>query len=94
MGEYERPPEMSASIDDVEPLRTTPLVAAVLMNRTVTNANSTPMFRELMTDEGHMVLSTTIPRREPIAQAFGGPVTDLGKYADAADEIETLGAGR
>jgi chromosome partitioning protein len=94
MGEYERLPEVWAAIDDVEPLRATPLVAAVLMNRTVTNANSTPMFRELMTDEGHTVLSTTIPRREPIAQAFGGPVTDLGKYADAADEIETLGAGR
>jgi chromosome partitioning protein len=63
------------------------------MNRTVTIANSTPMFRELMADEGHTVLSTTIPRREPIAQAFGGPVSELGKYADAADEIETLGAG-
>jgi len=94
MGAYERLPEVWAAIDDVEPLRATPLVAAVLMNRTVTNANSTPMFRELMTDEGHTVLSTTIPRREPIAQAFGGPVTELGKYADAADEIETLGAGR
>lgn len=94
MGEYERPPEMSASSDDVEPLRATPRVAAVLMNRTVTNANSAPMYRELMTEEGHTVLSTTIPRREPIAQAFGGPVTELGKYADAADEIETLGAGR
>jgi chromosome partitioning protein len=94
MGEYERLPEVWAAIDDVEPLRATPLIAAVLMNRTVTNANSTPMFRELMTDEGHKVLSTTIPRREPIAQAFGGPVTELGKYADAAYEIETLGAER
>jgi chromosome partitioning protein len=64
------------------------------MNRTVTHANSASTYRELMTEEGHTVLSTTIPRREPIAQAFGGPVTDLGKYADAADEIETLGAGR
>ena len=45
MGEYERLPEVWAAIDDVEPLRTTSLVAAVLMNRTVTNANSTPMFR-------------------------------------------------
>ena len=93
-GEYERLPEAWAAIDDMEPLRATPLVAAVLMNRTVTNANSAPMFRELMTDEGHTVLSTTIPRRKPIAQAFGGPIIDLGKYADAADELETLGAGR
>lgn len=92
MGDYERLPEVWAAIDDVESLRATPLVVAVLMNRTVTN--STSKFRELMSDEGHTVLSTTIPRREPIAQAFGGPVTEFGKYADAADEIETLVAGR
>jgi chromosome partitioning protein len=94
MGEYERLPEVWGAIDDVEPLRVGPLKAVVLMNRTITNANSTPLYRELMTEEGHTVLSTTIPRREPIAQAFGGPVTDLGKYADAADEIEKLGEGR
>ncbi|MBD8585991.1 hypothetical protein IFT90_15655 [Frigoribacterium sp. CFBP 8766] len=50
MGEYKRLLEVGAVIDDVEPLRATPLVAAVLMNRTVTNANNTPMLRELMTD--------------------------------------------
>lgn len=94
MGEYERLPEVWAAIEDVDPLRARPLKAAVLMNRTVTNANSTPMYRELMMEEGHTVLSTTIPRREPIAQAFGGPIVDLGKYADAASEIEELGADR
>ncbi|MBT1541466.1 hypothetical protein KK103_06795 [Curtobacterium flaccumfaciens pv. flaccumfaciens] len=92
MGEYERLPEVWAAIDDVEPLRATPLTTAVLMNRTITNANSTPMFRELITDDGHTVLATTIPRREPIAQAFGGQVIDLGKYAAAADEISMLEA--
>jgi len=94
MGEYERLPEVWAAIEDVEPLRATPLVSAVLMNRTVTNANSTPMYRELMTEDGHRVLTATIPRREPIAQAFGGAVTELGKYADAAAEIEGLVASR
>lgn len=94
MGEYERLPEVWAAIDDIEPLRASPLQAVVLMNRTVTNANSTPLYRELMTEEGRTVLSTTIPRREPIAQAFGGAVTDLGKYADAANEIEELGEKR
>lgn len=64
-GDYERLPGVWAAIDDVESLRATPLVVAVLMNRTVTN--STSKFRELMSDEGHTVLSTTIPRREPIA---------------------------
>lgn len=94
MGEYERLPEVWAAIEDVEPLRSDPLTVAVLMNRTITNANSTPMFRELITDDGHTVLATTIPRRESIAQAFGGPVVDLGKYAAAADEISTLGGIR
>lgn len=92
MGEYERLPEVWAAIDDVEALRATPLITAVLMNRTITNANSTPMYRELMEESGRKVLSTTIPRREPIAQAFGAPVTDLGKYADAAREIDELEA--
>jgi hypothetical protein len=49
MGEYERLPEVWAAINEVEPLRATPLFAAVLMNRTVTNASSTSMFCELMT---------------------------------------------
>lgn len=62
----------------------------MLLNRTVARANSTEMFRKLIEDSGHHVLTTTIPRRESIAQAFAAPVTDLGKYADAADEIENL----
>lgn len=94
VGEYERTPEVWAAIDDAESLRSTPLVSAVLFNRTVTNANSTPMFRELLTDEGHTVLPTTIPRREVTAQAFGAPVIDLGKYAAAANEIDALGGSR
>ncbi|WP_434181392.1 ParA family protein (plasmid) [Clavibacter michiganensis] len=91
MAEYERLPEVWAAIDDVEALRSTSLVTAVLLNRTITNANSTPLYRELMEEDGRTVLRTTIPRREPIAQAFGAPVTDLGKYAEAAREIDELG---
>jgi chromosome partitioning protein len=94
MSEYERLPEVWDAIENVEPLRADPLAVAVLMNRTITNANSTPMFRELITEDGHTVLSTTIPRREPIAQSFGGPVTELGKYAAAAAEIDALGGAR
>jgi len=75
MGGYEPLPEVWAAIRDVEPLRVTHLRAAVLMNHTVTVTNSTPMFRKLMTDEGHTVLSTTISRREPIAHAFGSRST-------------------
>lgn len=90
MLEFERLPDVWAAIEEVEPLRDMPARVAVLLNRTVTNANSTGMFRELIEDGGHHVLTTTIPRREPIAQAFAAPVTDLGKYADAAEEIEGL----
>jgi chromosome partitioning protein len=92
MGEYERLPEVWAAIDDVDNLRAAPLPSVVLMNRTITNANSTPLYRELMEDEGHHVLATTIPRRESLAQAFGAPVTDLGQYAAAARELDQLGA--
>lgn len=90
MLEFERLPDVWAAIEEVEPLRDMPARVAVLLNRTVTNANSTGMFRELIEDGGHHVLTTTIPRREPIAQAFAAPVTDLGKYAEAAEEIEGL----
>lgn len=88
MLEFERLPDVWAAIDEVEPLRAAPPRVAVLLNRTVARANSTEMFRKLIEDSGHHVLTTTIPRRESIAQAFAAPVTDLGKYADAADEIE------
>jgi chromosome partitioning protein len=91
MLEFERLPDVWAAIDEMEVLRDTPPAVAVLLNRTITNANSTPMFRDLITDSGRKVLTTTIPRREPIAQAFAAPVTDLGKYADAAREIDALG---
>lgn len=94
MSEYERLPEVWALIEDVEPLRAEPLRAAVLLNRTVPNANSTPMFRELITEAGHTVLPTTIGRRETVAQSFGGPLADLGKYAAAAAEIDALGDDR
>lgn len=90
MLEFERLPDVWAAIEEVEPLRDTQPGVAVLLNRTVANANSTAMFRDLIIESGHHVLSTTIPRREAIAQAFAGAVTDLGKYADAAKEINEL----
>lgn len=92
MAEYERLPDVWAAIDEVEPLRDHAPEVAVLLNRTVANAASTGTFRDQLTEDGHRVLSTTIPRREAIAQAFGGPVSDLGKYADAAAEIQKIGA--
>ena len=90
MLEFERLPDVWAAIEEVEPLRDQPARIAVLLNRTIANANSTGMFRELIEEGGHHVLTTTIPRREPIAHEFAAPVTDLGKYAEAAEEIEGL----
>jgi chromosome partitioning protein len=94
MLEFERLPDVWAAIDEVMPLRKEPSLAAVLLNRTVPNANSTAMFRDLIEHAGHLVLDTTIPRREQIAQSFGAPITELGRYADAAHEIQQLEARR
>lgn len=90
MAEFERVPDVWSAIDEVEPLRDEPPLVAVLLNRTVANANSTGMFRDLITESGHRVLDTSIPRREQIAQAFAAPITDLGLYAEAAAEIDQM----
>ena len=92
MMEFERLADVWAAVEEVEPLRTTPAQAAVLLNRTVPQAASTEAFRGLIVDAGHTVLTTTINRREMFAQAFGAPITDLGRYADAAAEIFQLEA--
>jgi len=91
MPEFDRLPDVWAAIDEVESLRNSPPVVAVLLNRTVANASSTATFREAITDGGHLVLDATIPRREAIAQALGAPLHDLGRYADAAAEIAAIG---
>lgn len=90
MLEFERLPDVWAAIEEVEPLRSTSVNVVVLLNRTIANANSTAMYRELIEEDGHYVLTTTIPRREQIAQSFAAPVTDLGNYAAAAKEIQDL----
>lgn len=78
------------ALADVDALRATPVPVRVLLNRTVPNANSTVVIREALEEDGHEVLTTTIPRREAIAQAFGAPITSLGPYAAAAAEIEEV----
>lgn len=92
MMEFDRLADVWAALEEVEPLRQRPAQTAVLLNRTIANANSTKTFRDLIAEAGHHVLQTTIPRREPIAQSFAAPVVDLGRYADAAEEIYQLEA--
>lgn len=91
MMEYGRLARVWEEIEEMEPLRSAPSVSTVLLNRTVANARSTETFRQLITDDGHHVLTTQIPRLELFAQAFSSPVTDFGAYADVAAELDTLG---
>lgn len=63
MIEFERLQDVWAAVEEIEPLRTSPAGAVVLLNRTVTNANSTSTFRAAIENSGHRVLDVTIPRR-------------------------------
>ncbi|WP_448656552.1 ParA family protein [Microbacterium lacticum] len=94
MIEFERLQDVWAAVEEIEPLRTSPAEAVVLLNRTVTNANSTPTFRAAIEDSGHRVLDVTIPRRESIAQAFGASISDLSRYRDVAQELLAIEEAR
>ena len=65
-----------------------PISTHVLLNRTVANASSTDIVREAIEEMGASVLSTTIPRREAIAQAAGRSVTgNLFGHIAVAEEL-------
>lgn len=89
--ELDRLPAVWAAIEEIEPLRDHPVPVAVLLNRAVSRANSTAFIRDALVTGGHEVLDTVITRLELFALAYGAPVTELGKYADAAAEILNLG---
>jgi chromosome partitioning protein len=72
--EINRTAPMLAEIADADSVRHTPARVAVLLNRTITNANSTTDAREALTGLGYDVLEDTVPRLEIYAQSFGGPV--------------------
>lgn len=61
----------------------------VLLNRVVANASSTGIFREALEGAGLHVMATTIPRREALAQAEDGLITDFYNYDLAAQEMGT-----
>jgi chromosome partitioning protein len=92
--EYERMAAVRELIDDVGALNRhsrAPLAAALLV-RTVAGASSPTVYRDMLTEDGWMVLRGSIPRREVFAQAFGGPVerASVTGYGDALEEL--LGA--
>lgn len=62
---------------------------AVVLTRTVPNAASTEVYRQMLTDDGVRVLGPTIGRLERYAQAFGLPITNAAAtaYGDIAAEL-------
>ncbi|MEW1699310.1 MULTISPECIES: plasmid partition protein [unclassified Streptomyces] len=56
-----------------------PPPAWVLLNRTVSGASSTGLYRDMMTDEGWNVLTTVIPRSEAFAQSVSYPISGASK---------------
>ena len=88
MAEFERLSDLWSAVEETDALRDGPLSTAVLLNRVVPRASSTGIIRNLIADSGHLVLSTAIHRLEAIAQAFGAPIIDPGRYRDVALELE------
>lgn len=90
MPELERLPDVWQAIEDVQSSRPDhdQISSSILFNRTIPNASSTEQFRKDITDAGQRVLTTTIPRREAIAQAFGQEIKNLFGHDQVAFELE------
>jgi len=87
--EIERLPHVRAVLDDAGPLRRSgvPPTVRVLLTRTHPLATSTRVWRGVLEDRGWTVLGTEVRRLESIAQACGGPISDVGAYAVVAAEV-------
>lgn len=88
--EYARLPAIRELVDEAAPLAAgDPPQLAVVLTRTVPNAASTDVYRQLLTDEGVRVLGPTVGRLERFAQAFGLPITNAAAtaYGDIAAEL-------
>lgn len=92
MMELDRIGPVWRALDDAQGTRDEDPNVWVLLNRTVTNAASTSAIRENLAEDGHRTFTTTVPRLEAYAQAFGSSVpTDKSDthYIDVADELIT-----
>jgi chromosome partitioning protein len=87
--EYARVPAIRELVDDAGALATEPPQLAVVLTRTVSNAASTEVYRQMLTDDGVRVLGPTVGRLERFAQAFGLPITNAATtaYGDIAAEL-------
>jgi chromosome partitioning protein len=71
MMELDRLSPILDAVEQVSPLRTTPMVVRVLLTRTVSRANSTSAARTAISEVGVEVMTTEVGRLEAYAQAFG-----------------------
>ena len=87
--EYARIPAIRELVDDAGALAADPPELAVVLTRTVSNAASTEVYRQMLTDDGVHVLGPTVGRLERFAQAFGLPITNAATtaYGDIAAEL-------
>lgn len=86
--ELNRTGPILAEVAELEAARSAPYRLSVLLNRVITRATSGTDARDILTEQGFDVLTTTIPRLELFAQSFGGPVDAAGTaFADAAAEL-------
>ncbi|MFZ2178634.1 MAG: ParA family protein [Rhodococcus sp. (in: high G+C Gram-positive bacteria)] len=91
--EYSRLPAVRQLLADASDLRDgEPPVFAVLFTRTIANAASTEVYRDLITEEGDHVLKPTVGRLERFAQSYGMPIENAANtaYGDAVEELLTL----
>lgn len=92
--EYQRLPAVRLLLDEAAELRPDgrPPAMAVLLTRTVPNAASTTVYRDMITADGVTVLKATVGRLERYAQAYGDPITNaIGTaYGDAMSELLDL----
>jgi chromosome partitioning protein len=89
--EYARIPAIRELVDDAAALAAEPPQLAVVLTRTVANAASTEVYRQMLTDDGVRVLGPTVGRLERFAQAFGLPITNAATTAYGDIVAELLG---
>ena len=91
--EYARIPAIRELVEEAGALAVTPPQLAVVLTRTVSNAASTDVYRQMLIDDGVRVLRSTVGRLERYAQAFGLPIINAAStaYGDVADELTSIG---
>ena len=94
--EFARLPAVRELLEEANDLRgdgTADPIFAVLLTRTIPNASSTDVFREMIAEAGDHVLRSTVGRREQFAQAFGLPIDNAANtaYGDAVEELLEIG---